>query len=100
MYEIQGIVFADERPCNTSTNATIVRQAFGNRDRASFFIPTAIDDYNHYMGGVDIADQWRAGMLHRIHNTTMAYINSMNVGSTTDQHPLRNWLAFFYFFLD
>ncbi|RPA91437.1 hypothetical protein L873DRAFT_1714144, partial [Choiromyces venosus 120613-1] len=69
------------RPGNTSTNATIVQKAFDDCDRASFFIPTAIDDYNHYMGGVDIANQWHASY-------------------TTHQRALRNWLAFFYFFLD
>ena len=88
------------RPRSTSTNASMVRKAFAGCDRASFFIPTAIDDYNHYMGGVDIADQRRAGILHRIHNTTFTFINDMNTGYTTHQRALRNWLAFFYFFLD
>ncbi|RPB01625.1 hypothetical protein L873DRAFT_1675801 [Choiromyces venosus 120613-1] len=69
------------RTCNTSTNATMVQKVFGDCDQASFFIPTTIDDYNHYMGGVDIADQWRASY-------------------TMHQHALRNWLTFFDFFLD
>ena len=54
-----------QRPRNTSTNATMVLKAFGGRDQASFFIPTTIDDYNHHMGGVNIADQRRASTVHR-----------------------------------
>ena len=88
------------RPRNTSTNASMVWKAFAGRDRASFFIPTAIDDYNHYMGGVDIADQRRASMLHRIPNTIITIINYKNTGYATHQRVLRNWLAFFFFFLD
>lgn len=65
-----------QRPRKTSTNATVVRKAFGDKERAAFFIPTAIDDYNHYMGGVDIADQRRAGMLNHIHNTGIGVANN------------------------
>jgi len=65
----------------TSSNATMVRKAFGEQERMSCDIPTAIDDYNHHMNGVDLADQRCA-----------AY--------TTHQRARRNWLAFLYFFLD
>lgn len=44
-------------------------------------IPSAIDDYNHYKGGVDIADQYRE-----------AYF--------TQQTSRRNWLPLFYWLLD
>jgi hypothetical protein len=45
------------------------------------FIPTVVDDYNHHMNGVDLADQRRA-----------AY--------TTHQRNRRNWLCLFYLLLD
>jgi len=69
------------KPRSTSTNAVMVRKAFGDRDRMACYIPTVIDDYNHHMNGVDLADQRRA-----------AY--------TTHQRTRRNWLALFFFLLD
>ena len=47
------------RPRETSSNANTVRQVFGNLSRKILEIPKIIDDYNHQMGGVDIADQLR-----------------------------------------
>jgi Transposase IS4 len=47
------------RPRETSTNAAKVRAVFGNSSKKSLPIPIVIDDYNHFMGGVDIADQLR-----------------------------------------
>jgi len=44
-------------------------------------IPGAIDDYNHYMGGVDIADQLRAGF-------------------STQQRGVKPWRPLFYWLLD
>lgn len=63
------------RPRNTSTNATMARKAFGSCDRASFFISTAIDDYNHHMGEVDIADQRRASTVHQIIILPLPFLN-------------------------
>ena len=54
-----------QRSRNIRTNASKVWKAFGGRNGASFFIPTAIDHYNHYMGGMNIADQQRASTVHR-----------------------------------
>lgn len=36
-----------------------MRKVFGEEKRKDLAIPTFIDDYNHFMGGVDIADQLR-----------------------------------------
>ena len=47
-------------PSKTSTNATTARKPFNGRPTADLPIPRLIDDYNHYMGGVDIANQLRA----------------------------------------
>ncbi|CAG8653014.1 9600_t:CDS:2, partial [Paraglomus brasilianum] len=47
------------RPRETSTNATKVRAVFGTASKKALPIPCIIDDYNHHMGGVDIADQLR-----------------------------------------
>ncbi len=45
------------RPQETSINATKVRVVFGNESKKSLLIPIVIDNYNHFMSGVDIADQ-------------------------------------------
>lgn len=44
-------------------------------------IPVAIDDYNRFMGGVDIADQLRAGF-------------------STQQRGVKPWRPLFYWLLD
>ena len=55
-----------KRPAPTSTNAHILRPVFGDLVRKWLQIPLAIDQYNHYMGGVDVADQLRKNMtVHR-----------------------------------
>jgi hypothetical protein len=48
------------RPRETSTNAATVRRVFGDQPTMVLGIPKIIDDYNHKMNGVDIADQLRA----------------------------------------
>ena len=58
-------------------HTAISRSAFGNDAQKLLTISDLIDDYNHYMNGVDLADQLRAS-----YNTHM--------------HGVRTWLPLFY----
>jgi hypothetical protein len=53
------IVRLRKRPKPTSTNAKITREPFGDQPRKDLPIPTFINDYNHYMGSIDRANQLR-----------------------------------------
>lgn len=70
-----------KRPTTTSTNAAIARAPFGDEFEKEQPIPTIINDYNHYMGGVDIANQYRASY-------------------DTHRKGRRNWLPLLFFFLE
>ena len=52
------VIRSRNRPSATSTNASIVQPIFGPSPRKDLPIPVAIDAYNRYMGGVDIANQY------------------------------------------
>jgi len=69
------------RPAKTSTNGRIVRQVFGDTSTKELRIPCFIDDYNHYMGGVDLANQFRESY-------------------ETHQITQRNWWPLFYWLID
>jgi hypothetical protein len=47
-------------PSKTSTNATTACKPFKSQPTAELKIPQLINDYNHHMGRVDIANQLRA----------------------------------------
>jgi Transposase IS4 len=49
-----------KRPKKTASNATITREPFKDKSTKILPIPTFIDDYNHYIGGVDQSNQLRA----------------------------------------
>jgi Transposase IS4 len=71
-----------KRPSPTSTNARIVRPVFGNAVRKWLRILRAINAYNHYMNGVDRANQLRRSYtVHR-------------------KFERRNWRPQWYFMLD
>jgi hypothetical protein len=55
------IVRSRKRSKATPTAARIVALEFGNTVRKNLAIPCIIDEYNHKMGQVDLADQYRAG---------------------------------------
>src|SRR5277367_74419 len=69
------------RPPNTSTNATIVRKVFGELARMELEIPCFINDYNHHMNSVDLANQFR-----------QAY--------NTQQIAYRTWIPLLHWILD
>jgi Transposase IS4 len=55
-----------KRLSSTSVNAAIVRPVFGNEPYKWLYIPRVIDDYNHYMNSVDLANQLRKNFtVHR-----------------------------------
>jgi hypothetical protein len=89
------------RPAKTSTNGRIVRCVFGDSPVKELLIPCFIDDYNQYMGGVDLANQFREA--YETHRSTfrtwwplfywlidVACINAYRLYQlhTTDQRPL------------
>jgi hypothetical protein len=45
-----------KRPKLISTNARITRPIFGDLARKDLAIPKVIDDYNHHMNSVDLAN--------------------------------------------
>src|SRR5438045_5285703 len=70
------------RSRDTSSNAAGVQQLYGpNEFVKPLSIPTCIYDYNQFMGGIDIADQYRSYY-------------------TTQLIAQRNWLPIFFWLLD
>jgi hypothetical protein len=66
-----------KRPTKPSANGRIVRKLFGEDYSKELHIPKFIDDYNHYMGGIDLTNQYR--VAYETHRTTF-----------------RNWWPLFY----
>jgi hypothetical protein len=56
----QIVIRHRKRPTTTSTSAKTARKPFGSEPEKDLPIPKFVDDYNHYMGYVDRADQLRA----------------------------------------
>jgi hypothetical protein len=50
---------ARRRPAKTPTNGRIVRKVFGSDYIKDLQIPCFINDYNQYIGGIDLANQFR-----------------------------------------
>jgi hypothetical protein len=69
IHSAETLVTCDrKRPGKTSTNASIVYKVFRDQVRKELDIPTFIDDYNHYMNGVDLANQYRSA--YETHRST------------------------------
>ncbi len=65
-----------KKPRKTPKNKNHVDKIWGDKGAVFIFIPTMIDDYNHWMGGVDLTDQM------------IAYYHP-------DLRCLRNWVPMF-----
>ena len=67
IHEINGPQYHIERfrrrPRITNANAIKIQNVFGNDFKKKLPIPIVIDDYNHFMKGVDIADQLRSNYI-------------------------------------
>jgi hypothetical protein len=68
-------------PSQTSTSGSIVRTVFRDNPIKELLIPVFIDDYNHNIGGVDIANQLQEA--YKTHRATQ-----------------RNWWPLFYWLID
>jgi hypothetical protein len=52
-----------KRSKKTALNAKITRESFRDKSTKILPIPTFIDDYNHYIKGVDQSNQLRASFI-------------------------------------
>ena len=57
---MEKILRQRRRPPKIAINARTSREVFGDNPTKQLLIPQFINDYNHFMGGVDQADQLRS----------------------------------------
>ena len=63
-YNLSDIVIQSrKRPSSTSTSVSITQSVFGGLPVKDLPIMAAINAYNHYMSGVDIANQYQANFI-------------------------------------
>lgn len=70
-----------KRPSGKSTHTLAARKAFDDKSQTTMPIPRIINDYNYYIGEVDIADQQRSNYM-------------------TQRKALRSWFPLFCWILD
>ena len=78
---MESILRNRRRPAKSATNSRTSREVFGDSPTKELLIPRFIDDYNHFMGGVDTADQLKS------------YYN-------TQRKHHKNWKPLWHFLLD
>ena len=78
---IESVLRNRRRPAKSATNSRTSREVFGDSPTKKLLIPRFIDDYNHFMGGVDTADQLKS------------YYN-------TQRKHHKNWKPLWHFLLD
>ena len=78
---MKSILRNRRRPAKSATNSRTSREVFGDSLTKELLIPRFIDDYNYFMGGVDIADQLKS------------YYN-------TQRKHHKNWKPLWHFLLD
>jgi len=47
-----------KRPHVTRNNRKYITKIWGNKGKTDIFIPMLIENYNYWMSGVDVSDQW------------------------------------------
>jgi hypothetical protein len=57
-----------KRPAAISINVRIVRTVFGEESTKELYILRFIDDYNYYIGGIDLTNQFREP--YKVHRTS------------------------------
>ena len=57
---IESVLRNRRRPAKSATNSRTSKKVFGDSLTKKLLIPRFIDDYNYFMGGVDIADQLKS----------------------------------------
>ena len=67
-------------PSKTSTNERIVQKVFGSDLIKDLQISCFIDNYNQYMGGIDLANQFRESYeTHKCYNKTLLLYYNNNI---------------------
>ena len=66
-----------KRPRKSASNATITRKPFGDQPTKILPIPLFIDYYNHYMGGVDQANQLRAAFTTHFRRNLKEFLSGV-----------------------
>ena len=66
-----------KRPKKTASNSRITREPFGDNPTKVLPIPTFIDDYNHYMGGIDQSNQLRAAFTTHFSRNLKEFFSGM-----------------------
>ena len=85
-YNLTDIIIQPRnRPSATSTSASITQPVFGPSPRKKLPIPMAIDTYNYYISGVDIANQYR-GAFTTLQHRNKLYLIASEIGASNSDY--------------